>query len=147
MNNKYPKLQDIFVSIGLTLSLVGCGEIGLGNRSPNDPKPTGTIVAQGNLTGQSGQTASGSAFVYQTGSASFVVRLEGVTLPEESGLRVIVSVNSDEKLNASLRSSSGTQNYSMTVSTLPATFDYVAIRSTQSNPDVDYAKALFSTVP
>jgi hypothetical protein len=108
--------------------------IGLGTGTLNDPVPSGTIVAQGNLAGQSGRTASGVVSVWEqsTGgtSCTFVLRLANLSAPSESTLRVVPLVNGAPSMSPSfysLRASTGNQNYTFTGASCGASWAQVSL--------------------
>ncbi len=115
----------------------GCGKGTVS--APNDPAPTGTIVAQGQFAGLNSKSVSGVAVIYQTGS-SYVARLEGISVPNEAGLQVVVKTSTTTVLQTTLRNISGTQNYSFSVSDGAVTWSSVTIHSTATN--LDYGTAL-----
>jgi hypothetical protein len=117
---------------------IACG-IPIGGGVPNDSKPAGSIVSSANINGQSGQTASGTATIYVNG-ASFTLRLEGLSVPVENGLQVIVNMQGGAtSLHTTLRASTGNQNYSIGSTT--GVFASVDIFSTSAR--TNYAKAIF----
>jgi hypothetical protein len=130
----------------LSFSLGGCGSINLGAGGStsvlNDPIPEGSLRSQGNFTGQNGKTASGSVAVYQlSNSFSYVVRLQGITVPNETGLVVqVYGVPSTPLQTFVLRSSTGSQNYSLPNLGASTLFKSVVIYSQTAN--LSYAFAL-----
>ncbi len=126
-----------------SLGLVACGQLRTGTAIPNDPVPDGIVLKQGSFQSLNAMEASGTVTVYRsnaTGEA--IIRLEGIVMPDENGLRVVgVTAVDGEAYNAALRSTRGTQNY---YTGLGDTVNWtsVFIRSTLANPQVrDYAKA------
>ncbi len=89
----------------------GCGKITAGTGVFTDPIPSGTLVAQGQFYGRSGQSASGGAEVYNTAAGSYTVHLDGVTLPQLNSLQLIFTINGTAQTGIELRGSSGSQNY------------------------------------
>jgi hypothetical protein len=125
-----------WVALLIPIAVVACG-IPIGAGVPNDNKPTGTIAATGTLTGSSGKTASGNATVYNNNS-SYILRLDGLSLPVEVGLQVVVTLESGAiAMRASLRASTGNQNY--TIGSVTGTFAKVEIYSTSAR--TNYAAA------
>ncbi|MGK5087244.1 hypothetical protein WDW86_06770 [Bdellovibrionota bacterium FG-2] len=123
------------------LVLQGCGQMQTGTVPiPNDPLPKGTITAQAEFLGLNSQTASGVVVIYSMDTGSWIVRLEGVSLPVESGLQLIPVADSETVGTTALRSSKGTQNYSLTLASTPK-WNKVRIHSTRTN--TDYAEAIF----
>jgi hypothetical protein len=119
-----------------------CGFVKLGG-TPNDPVPSGTLVAQGPFASLNGWSVTGTAAIYSQGGDAFVVRLGGITVTPQTGLQVVVIANSATALEVPLRSTSGSQNYSFTY-TPPAggtgIFNQVNIHSVIGNRD--YGQAL-----
>lgn len=109
-----------------------CG-VSLGTGSINDSLPTGTIVAQGNFSGQNGHTVSGTVSVWEQVSGttcSFVLRLQSLSAPTDAALRVVPLVNGAPTVSPSyysLRGSTGNQNYSFSGATCGATWAQVSI--------------------
>ena len=132
--------ERFFTSVTLLASSVtvtACG-IPVGGGVPNDAKPTGTIVATGTISGSGGgKTSSGNATVYANG-ASYILRLDSLSVANEAGLQVILDMQSGPPaLTASLRAPSGNQNYN--VAGIVGTFVKVEIYSTSTQ--TDYATA------
>ena len=130
--------------------LFGCGNIGVstgGSTAPNDARPTTTQISQGQLAGQNGKTVSGSALIFQgSASGSFILRLEGITTPQEQALTIKIYANpSGLVATFQLRSTTGNQNYSFTNSDTGVNFTSVYIFSTQNNQN--YGTAQFVTSP
>ena len=76
-----------------------------------------------------------------------MVRLQGISTPQESGLKVSVVVNGvppSSQPGYALRSSSGTQNYTFTSVPTSAAWTQVAIHSDPNN--VDYGVADLSAI-
>lgn len=124
--------------IALTCGCAATGDLG----SLNDPVPTGTIVAQGTFTGLNGKSASGMAVIYSVASGSYILRLSGVNLPDESGLQLIIVANSTNLSSIMLRGSSGNQNYTFSYSGTSPTFNQVRLYSMTAF--TDYATALLT---
>lgn len=122
----------------LSLLMGGCGQIGIGSASLNDATPSGTLVASGQFFGVNGKTASGAVSVYNQTTENYVIHLSGVTLPQENGLTLISVINGVTQSGVTLRSSSGSQNYSVT-STSNASFTLLRLFSPTHNQD--YAQA------
>jgi hypothetical protein len=126
-------------------SLAGCGGINLNTGSspaPNDTRPSGSPLVQAALTSQNGKTVSGSAMIFFSGTSSYTLRLEGISIPQETGLQILVYATPGGKISTqSLRSTSGSQNYTISNSAIGLTFNNIYIYSTQTN--TNYASALF----
>lgn len=119
--------------IALIWGTQGCG-LNIGTTSPNDPRPTGTLLAQGQFASQNGKSVSGSALVFSQSGTSYIVRLEGISTPSESGLYVrVYTANSGQVSNLSLTATSGSQNYYFTSTETSPTFKSVYIFSVPSN--------------
>jgi hypothetical protein len=133
----------IVFSMCCTHGVVGCGQLKLGVLQLNDPAPVGTIVAQGTFNGLNGKTVSGVAVIYRlTETGTHVIRLEGINTPAESGLLVRARQGGQVVFDTGLRSTRGTQNYSINI-TESAGWNSVTIHSTAANED--YATALFDS--
>lgn len=126
-------------------TLPACGVIQVGGATAaahSAPRPVGAPLYQGQFFGQSGQQASGTASIFFTNQSQYVLRLEGLSVPVESGLKIkIYSHPYQRAAKTSLRSSSGDQNYTLT--TPPVKFTTVVIYSTQTRKP--YATAMLST--
>ena len=131
--------------VALSLLVTACG-IPVGpSASPNDAVPSGTITAQGEFTSLNGQAVSGTAAVYLLDASNYVVRLNGIQVPQEAGLQMVVVVDGKEQTRIALRSYSGSQNYSLSVTTSGALgslprFNQVNIHSPVRN--LDYGQAI-----
>lgn len=136
------EVPDILLLTLIIAGLAGCGPIKLGSISPNDPAPSGTIMAQGSFTSLNGQTVTGTAIVYFEGGSSYIVRLSGISAPSENGLQVVVVANGATQATFSLRASSGSQNYMLSLSAYSITWNQVNIHSTVNN--MDYGEALLT---
>jgi len=132
-------LKSFFFAGLLAVIAASCGGITLGQGTQNDPVPTGTIVSQGSLTGVNGRAVSGTVAVYQStnsdGTCQFVVRLQNLSAPNDSGLQIIPVVNGAQSTSPSfyvLRAPTGNENYIFTApsNSCSATFAQVEI----SNP-------------
>ena len=136
------KLLIIFGFGGYTL--LGCGQIHLGQATPNDNAPTNAvIVAQGSFTGENQKTVSGVAVIYRDiATSTHIIRLEGISTPSESNLAVQAKANSAVVFSSSLRASSGTQNYATSVTGTPQ-WNSVIIHSITNN--LDYGTALLTS--
>lgn len=133
------KKSLLFTFVSLALSVGGCGSSQSGV-DPNDPIPMGTIMSQGSFTGQNGQTSSGIAIIYRLSSESYALRLSGVSLPEETGLQLIIVADSTNLPPLALRSSRGSQNYYFNLSGESPVFDQVRLHSIMTFRD--YATAI-----
>jgi hypothetical protein len=98
----------------MVFATVSCGKLPYGT-VPNDPVPTGSIVAQGVFTSSGTETVTGSAVVYSQGGGRFVVRLNNLDAYKEVGLQVRGVLDSGTILDiGGLRAYTGNQNYSIT---------------------------------
>ena len=129
----------------LLLCGLGCGPIEgitVGTRAAsNEAVPAGNRVAQGSFDGQSGFTVSGvAAIIRSSSSGTDIIRLEGVSLPYETGLKVTAVLNGTTRTIANLRNTSGNQNYSTGLGGAGSNWSSVSIYSslTQQN----YATAI-----
>lgn len=128
--------------LSLCFWLSSCGMTGGSASVPNDPRPSGNPLVQGQVFGQNGQSASGTAFVFYSQNV-YILRFEGLSVPSVSGLVVQVFTASQGQVgNFNLKASSGNQNYQLTVQQLGIIFRSISIFSTQSNEN--YATALFN---
>jgi hypothetical protein len=121
---------------------MGCSgiDIGIGGGSaPNDARPTTNPLVQGAFTSQNGKTVTGTAAIFNVGTSSYILRLEGISTPVESGLQVQL-YNSASQNNFSLKDYTGSQNYAFTNSNSNVIFSSVAIYSTLTN--MSYGSAL-----
>jgi hypothetical protein len=122
-----------FVTTGVILTC--CSGINIGssgsNFSPNDVRPTSLPMVQGFFVSQNSQTVSGTALIFNVTGLSYVLRLEGITTPSETGLQIQL-YGSDGQQNFSLRANSGSQNYTFTSTNPAAHFSSVSIYSTLS---------------
>ena len=135
--------------------LLSCGQITLGGAVGNDAEPSGRIVAQGTLVGQNGRSVSGTAVVYRTTCSTaycdFVVRLQNLNTPTDATLLLIPVVNGAATLAPSsytLRSYSGTSNYSFSQGTTTMSWSQIIIRpsSAGDNTGFDYGVATLTAV-
>lgn len=129
---KKPFIIALFVVSSVT---AGCG-ISLGSGSIDDPLPSGTIVAQGDFSGQNSQTVSGVVSIWQQTSGStcsFVLRVQSLAAPTGMSLSVVPLVNGAPSVSPTyyaLRGSTGNQNYTFTGATCGATWAQVSIINT-----------------
>lgn len=115
--NRVISLTLAWLSLGLGVS--ACGQIHLGSATPNDTEPTGTIIAQGPFVGASSKTVTGTAVIYKVDLGSYIIRLNGISTPSETGLQVVGVTNEGKLAGQTLRSTSGNQNYSVSTETTP----------------------------
>lgn len=131
-----------FKLIGLCVggSIAACGKITPGtSTTPTDPVPSGVVVDQGQFFGQNGQTASGSAAIYLS-NGTYTLHLSGVSFPTTSTLTIQIYANPYGLVSsASLRSYTGDQNYSFSVSANVTTFTSINIYS--NTTQLNYAVA------
>jgi hypothetical protein len=123
-------------SLGLVF-FYGCGGLNVtvgSASSPNDLRPTSTVVAQGQFAGQNGKTVAGTALIFSPGNSTYIARLEGVSIPADSGLVVQVYADPGGKVASfTLRAATGSQNYTFTSTTTGLTFNNVYIFSIPTN--------------
>jgi hypothetical protein len=129
-------LIPLALSAALTISAIACGR---GGAILNEPEPSGDIVAQGSFTSLNGRSVTGTATVYRQATGAYVLRLGGVSTPEEIGLSIILTYNGSLSSTTPLRSYTGSQNYSLSLPSATE-FNRVTIRSTSAN--LDYGQAL-----
>lgn len=133
----------------LFLSLISAGWVlgacGSKQASPptlNEPALSGTIAYQGTFAGQNGKSVGGTALIYEV-DGQYVIRLENLDAPNETGLKVVGRIDGADNYASTLKSSQGSQNYSTGISSLPArTWNSVIIRSTINTSTPDYGIAL-----
>lgn len=114
-----------------SLGLAGCGAVKTGSVAYNDPIPTGNVVGQGSFTSQNGKTVTGTAAIYQsTDGATYTLHLGGISAPSETGLQLRIQADNQDLSALSLRASSGSQNYSLSVSGASPVFRQVTLYST-----------------
>ena len=143
------KLSAVAKRVTLLLALFGysavltsCGAIGLGGGNAlNDARPTGIVVKQAQFFAASGQTGiTGTALIFLNTASSYILRLEGLNVPEESSMQVKIFLSPSGLVTLSLRGTSGNQNYNFTS---PASgFLSVSIFSTITQ--TNYATATFT---
>src|SRR4051812_21631061 len=97
----------------VVFSLTACG-IPVGSGIPRDNTPVGVRIAAGPLSGGAGQSASGTAEIYNN-NGSFTARLNSIVVASEAGLqvRVYTTQANPPVMTATLRSSQGSQNYTI----------------------------------
>lgn len=140
--------NKVYVILAVS-ALLGCGIVPLGEGVINDPVPSGTIVAQGNLSGQSGRSAAGVVAIYeQTASGStcsFVLRLQNLSAPSDVSLRVVPVVNGAPNVSPTfytLRAATGNQNYAFSGAACGATWAQVSLNDPTAVPGAQtYATA------
>lgn len=114
-----------------------CSDIELGeNNGPNDAVPTGTVISQGSFEGRNGQTVTGSAIVYRSGAGSYILRIQALTAPNESGISVELYANGNIAYSTTLNQASGSQNFSFSYSG-GENFESVVLRSGLATPPTD----------
>ncbi|NBU20327.1 hypothetical protein EBS43_02760 [bacterium] len=141
------KMKQILLFILLNLSLCQCSELGLNTSSTArqlDPRPSGIPVASGVLTPLNGQSnITGNALIFLQSPGSYILRLEGLSMTWEAGLKIKISSTlngiTQSPTLLDLRFNSGDQNYNFTTPGTSAKFDFVYIYSTQRI--LDYASA------
>jgi hypothetical protein len=120
-----------FNLIGVSLVLTACGIIPLGQGTPNDAVPSGTIVTQATINSLvADKSVTGNATIYNS-AGTFILRLETLSAPNETGLLVMVNlIDGSNALRASLRAISGNQNY--TIGSIAGSFANAQIYSTSA---------------
>jgi len=76
--------------------------------------PNGSVVAQGSFSGIGDNQVSGAVFIFQNGN-QHNLRIEGLSVPNQNGLLVVVKADGENVLFTDLRSKSGDQNYPLDV--------------------------------
>jgi hypothetical protein len=134
-------LRLFWVLLLVVTFLSGCG-LKAGTSVPNDPEPTGGIVQySGTFTGLSGKSVSGSVQILQIPDNTYVIRLVGVSAPDESGLTLLGKANTTTVYGPTpLRSHLGTQNYYTNLSGA-LVWSAVMIRSSINSQTPDYGQA------
>lgn len=138
-------LGALIASGGSALTLSSCGDIGLGaNPYLLESAPAGAVVYTGIFfTQTSGKDVTGTAKIYRRSGQNDVLRLESLSAPAESPLRLRADYSTGSltgSFNATLKSSRGNQNYDTGVSGV--TWNSVSIRNTVPT-SADYAIASF----
>ena len=107
-----------------------------------DARPDGEIIAQGNLSGLNGTTASGAVIAYrQTGTDLILIRFEGLSIsPTENSFKVIGEVSGGDDYSGVLRFVSGNANYTTNLY-YPATVTRVILESFTKAPIREIASA------
>ena len=120
--------------------------------SLSEAAPTGTVVAQGSLSGQNQASVSGSIYLYESGTeGSYALRVEAFSAPDESGLYFEVMANTlsntTEKIaQLSAKSTAGDQNYFFSSESV-VSFVSVRLISSQAQPSKNlYATATLDSV-
>jgi hypothetical protein len=113
-------------------ALAGCFGLDYGDGTPNDPLPSGSILAQGELLPQGSADVGGTAVVYAGTGGGFIFRLSGLTAPAETGqdLRAVTNTGTVVSIG-SLRAYSGNQNYFLSYP--PVSWSQLLLWSTQTN--------------
>lgn len=143
------QFKHLTIAFGLILGLLvgGCG-IPFGTGTINETAPTGVpIVFQGTFTGSGGQTASGSAIVYDQGGGVYTLRLESISFPEVSNLLVIPVINSQDYTTITLRATTGSQNYTVTLTDTSGAITWNRVRIYYVPGNIDYATAILFAAP
>lgn len=133
--------KDILLAIAALLLGSHCGEMGTSGGTFNEPAPSGTVVAQGTLESRNQKAVSGGASVYLQSSGTYVLRLEGISVPTTVTLQAVLYSNSTKYVQQLLKSSQGSMNYTFSVADASRpTWSYVSIFSPSEN--IDYGKAI-----
>ncbi len=130
----------LFALLGLTR----CGQIGLGTARTDDPVPPGTVVAIKEFTTyNSSKAVTGTAAVYlRSDTNTYLIRLENLSAPGDSGLLVVGKANGGTVFQTTLRARTGNQNYE-TGKSGNMSWTSVAIRPSAPATAPDYAEAIF----
>ena len=105
-------MGKVAIFFSTLLAFINCSGIGLGTLSPNsDTRPSTQLLQQGTFSGMNGKSVSGAALVFANGIGSYIIRLEGISVPEV-GLYMQAYSNIAGLIGSSaLKSTSGSQNY------------------------------------
>ncbi len=123
--------------------LLACGQISVGgSTTTNNARPTGAPVTQAAILGQNGQTVTGIAYVFFVSNQGYIVRLEGLSVTNESNLVVKIYSRTGILLTSlGLKSFTGNQNYSVSSTTGGTQIGSVTIYSNLKS--INYAQASF----
>ena len=129
-------------ALAILILLPGCGSISTGTTPvPDDPEPKGKVLFQASFTGLNGKTVSGVGAVYLSSVSGYnIIRLNGITMPDEAGLVMTAKANGETVYSAALRDNLGTQNFS---TTLAITIRWNSLTIKSSITGDEYAAALF----
>lgn len=125
----------------------GCGLFNGGGVCAVQTTPAGGILAYtGSFQGRNGQTVTGTALVYRV-SGEVVIRLESLTAPSETGMKVVLTNSGGDVFSRTLVSTCGSMNIATGLS-LAQTLASVRIDSTRTTVNNTYGfAALVSTIP
>lgn len=129
------------------LALLGCGAIKKGDSSsgtscPNEETPSGTVQSQGTFSGVNNQTVSGIARIYIS-SGTFVLRIESITFPQETGLQLVAQTSTGATNSLSVKCMSGNQNYPLSAEA-GSVWSSITLKSITKN--MDYGTATLTAV-
>lgn len=133
-----PRLQPsvnlplaLLLSVALTNLMTSCGGIGIGTGgggSPNDARPSGPAIKQGQLFGSG---VSGSVLVFFSSGSSYILRIEGLSMTSASNVVIqIFATPFGQVGQLTLRDSTGNQNYSFTAAQQGLTMQSVTLYNT-----------------
>lgn len=132
--------RNTAITLSAVCLLTACGDIKLGAGTVNDAEPSGTVVAQGNFTGQNGRSVSGVAMIYSLSSGSsciHYVRLVSLSAPSDATLQVIPIVNGAASVSPTfytLRGATGNHTYAFTGAPCGSNWVQVQIANPALNP-------------
>ena len=85
--------------LAVIIFLTGCSDIGLSTGSspaPNEARPSGKALSQGQFSGLNGKTVTGGALIFLSGS-SYILRIEGLTGSSQALSSVVFDESSTDK--------------------------------------------------
>lgn len=134
-------MQRTALIVSLVYSLLGCGNLNIstgGGGLPNEARPTGTPVKQGQLFGSG---VSGSVLIFLRSGSSYTLRFEGLSLPSQSNLVAQIYATPNGLVSTvNLQFTSGNTNYSFTTPAIGVNFQSVAIYNNQTQTTLGTAQ-------
>lgn len=116
----------------------GCGLFSGSGANFNDSVPAGTILCSSQLLGSNGTGGvSGMVEIYKN-SSTYTLRLDGISTPSKAGAQISLRCDGNTVLTQSLRSATGSQNYSISSATGSCTLSLIMSGTTQ------YAEAVLN---
>jgi hypothetical protein len=141
----YVKTLKLFtLTLFLPFLLSGCA---LNQRTggliiPNDPAPNLPSIDTATFNAASGQSdVTGFVTIYLQSPQNYIVRLDSISFPATTSLQMTIFTSAGTGGPYTLRSSYGSQNYSIGIIGNQPTFQRVEIRSPGST--ANYAIAIF----
>ena len=139
-------VRSLFLTLEVALLGIisaSCGALGTGTTATGvDARPNGDIIAQGNLSGLNGTTASGAVLAYrETGTDRILIRLEGLSIsPTENSFKILGEASGGSDYSGVLRFVQGNANYT-TGLYYPSTVTRVILESFTKAPLREVASA------